>query len=142
MSTLAQLKEVHREYVQVVWEQKNLAALGQYLTPDFVDHSAPPGLPQGLDGTRQLFAMIQAAFPDFHATIELEIAEGDFCVARLAETGTHRGMFFGIPPTGRRISMSRTRIWRFRDGKMTEHWSNSDDLGLMQQLGAIQLLGS
>ncbi len=142
MSIINQLKEVHREYVQVIWEQKNLAALEQFLTPDFMDHSAPPGLRPGPEGIRQLFAMIQTAFPDFHTTIELEIAEGDFVVARLVEAGTHRGMFFGIPPTGRRIMLSRTRIWRFRDGKMSEHWSNSDDLALMQQLGVIQLLGS
>lgn len=141
MSSVQNLKELYREYVEVVWNQKNLAALDTYLSPDFMDHTAPPGTPPGLEGTRQLFAMLQAAFPDYQTTIELQVAEGDLLVSRLIERGTQRGVLFGIPPTGRLITLTSTRIVRVRDGKMCEHWGNSDELGLMQQLGAIQILG-
>jgi hypothetical protein len=27
--------------------------------------------------------------------------------------------------------------FRLREGKMTEHWTSTDDLGMMQQLGAV-----
>ena len=95
------LKELYREYIEVVWNQKgNLAAMAHYFDPDFVDHTAPPGTSQGLEGTLELFAMLQAAFPDYHTTIELQVAEGDWVATRLRESGTHRGILFGIPPTG------------------------------------------
>ena len=142
MSSPRSAKEVYSEYIKVVWEQKDLAALEKYFTTDYVDHAAPPGLPPGLDGTRALFTMLQRAFPDYSVSIELQLAEGDLFVARLVESGTQSGTLYGIPPTGRRIAMSSTHILRFRGGKMCEHWSNRDDLGMMQQLGAVQLLGN
>jgi predicted ester cyclase len=135
-------KEVYSEYLHVVWEQKNLAALEKYYAADFVDHAAPPGLPPGLAGARQLITMLQSAFPDYSVAIELQVSEGDLLVARLAESGTQRGILHGVPPTGRRIKTSSTHIIRFSGSKMCEHWSNRDDLGMMQQLGVIHLLGN
>lgn len=141
MSTTQNLKELYCEYVEVVWNQKNLAALDNYFSLDFIDHTAPPGTPPGLEGTHQLFAMLQTAFPDYRVTVGLQVAEGDFLVSRLLERGTQRSTLFGIPATGREITLTSTRIVRERDGKFVEHWGNSDELGLMQQLGAIQILG-
>jgi predicted ester cyclase len=142
MSTSLNRKEVYREYIREIWELSRLDALEHYFTGDFVDHAAPPGRPPGRAGTRQFFSMLRAAFPDYRMAIELEVAEGKLLVVRLLESGTHHGMLFGIPPTGRRISMSSTRILRFRGRRMCEQWSNRDDLGLMQQLGVIRLTGS
>lgn len=142
MSTSLNRKEVYREYITEIWEQNRLDALESYFTGDFVDHAAPPGLAPGLAGARQFFAMLKAAFPDYRMAIDLEVAEGNLLVVRLLEAGTHRGMLFGIPPTGRRISTSSTRILRFRGRRMCEQWSNRDDLGMMQQLGVIRLTGS
>jgi predicted ester cyclase len=65
------------------------------------------------------------------------IAEGDKVVTRFTMRGTHQGEFMGIAPTGRRVEMTGIDIIRFSDGKMVEHWGNTDDLGMMQQLGVI-----
>jgi predicted ester cyclase len=43
----------------------------------------------------------------------------------------------GIPPTGKQVSFTGIVIDRFKDGKFVEGWGNFDNLGLMQQLGAI-----
>jgi predicted ester cyclase len=51
--------------------------------------------------------------------------------------GTHLGDFFGIPPTGRRVTMSGVHVMQIADGKIAEHWGSNDDLGLIRQLGAI-----
>jgi steroid delta-isomerase-like uncharacterized protein len=135
------LKELYREYIEVVWHQRNLAAMDRYFTDDTVDHAAPPGQGPGLAGLKVSFAMIQEAFPDWHITIEDMITEGDKLVARMAYTGTHRGPFFGIPATGRRIDSSGTHTLRYVGDKMAEHWSHSDDLRMMQQLGVVQMPG-
>ena len=51
--------------------------------------------------------------------------------------GTHTGEFQGIPPTGKQVTMGGISINRFAEGKLAEHWSQFDSLGLMQQLGVV-----
>lgn len=53
--------------------------------------------------------------------------------------GTHQGDYFGIPATGKQVIVSNIHIMRFVDGKIVEHWGNGDDLGLLQQLGAVPI---
>ena len=77
------------------------------------------------------------AFPDLHFTIEDQIAEGDRVVTRFTARGTHQGAFIGIPPTGKQGVVTGTGIDRFANGKIVEAWFNSDDLGLLQQLGVV-----
>jgi predicted ester cyclase len=58
-------------------------------------------------------------------------------VTRWTARGTHVGEFQGIPPTGREVRVAGTDIDRIIDGKTVECWVQMDQLGLMQQLGAI-----
>ena len=51
--------------------------------------------------------------------------------------GKHEGELFGIPRTGKDIRVSGIAIWRIEDGKIVEHWHETNQLGLMQQLGVI-----
>ena len=67
--------------------------------------------------------------------------DGDKIVARIVLRGTHQGPFFGIPATGRQVVVPGIHLMRYADGKMVEHWSNSDDLGMMGQLGVIPTMG-
>jgi predicted ester cyclase len=65
------------------------------------------------------------------------IAEGDKVATRKTFHGTHRGEFMGISPTGQRVSIELIDIVRIADGKVVEHWSMGDNLGMMQQLGVV-----
>jgi len=65
------------------------------------------------------------------------VAEGDKVVARLRISGTHQGEFLGIAPTGNQITLTGIDILGIAEGKVVEHWGNSDLLGMMRQLGAI-----
>lgn len=62
-------------------------------------------------------------------------------VARLTQSGTHLGIFLGIPPTGKRVTVTGIEIFRLAGGKIVEHWNNYDDLGLFQQLGVLPPIG-
>ena len=104
---------------------------------DWIDHAATPGSPAGVAGGKALFTMLVAAFPDLQTTIEDLIAEDDKVVARLHVAGANRGPLLGMPATGKTAAISVIDIHRIVDGKFVEHWSNSDDLGMMQQLGLI-----
>lgn len=128
-------KAIVRAYIEQVWNQGNLQLVDELIVPDFIQHAA--GVPQGRQGVKQFFAMIHAAFPDIHNTIEDMLAEDDKVMWRSTITGTHQGPFRGIPPTGRSIRMTAMNILRVQDGKFVENWGEQDNLGLMQQLGLL-----
>ncbi len=81
--------------------------------------------------------MFRSAFPDLHQEIEDVVAAGGTVAVRVIMTATHRGSFLGVAPTGRRVWCEGMDFFRFREGKVAEHWTATDDLGLMQQLGVV-----
>ena len=106
------------------------------LTDDFVEHEAMPGMPTGREGTRQLFKMLAAAFPNMNWDPEDILVDGDKGVARTRFTGTNDGEFMGMPATGKSVSVQAIDIVRFgEDGFAREHWGVFDMMGMMQQLG-------
>ena len=136
MST-EQNKAIRRQAYKAV-NHKNLDALNEVIASDITSHSARPGQAPGLEGVKQLFSSMYSAFRDLHIDVEDMIAEGDKVVARVTGSGTHQGEFMGIAPTGNRIEFSAIDIARIAEGKIVEHWSNSDQLGIMQQLGVMK----
>ena len=134
--SLQENKAVVRRFVEEVQCRHNLAALDELFSPDFVDHSGPPDL-QGLEGARQFFSMMFASFPDMHFTIRQQIAEGDKVLTYKTFHGTHGGPFMGIPATGKAVTIDVMDILTVTGGKITEHWTVSDMLGMLQQIGAV-----
>ena len=65
------------------------------------------------------------------------IVEDERVACRLSITGTHNGVFQGIPPTGKPIAINAITMFRLAEGKLSEHWISVDMLGLMAQIGAI-----
>ena len=130
-------KALVRRFVEEVQSAGNIDAVDELCSPEFVNHSAPPGVPSNCEGVKQLTAMFRRAFPDSYFTVEEMIAEGDKVVTRKTFHGTHEGEFMGIPPTGRGVSMGLIDIVRVSEGRVVEHWSMGDNLGLMQQLGIV-----
>ena len=132
----AQLQRVYEQ----VFNQGNLDQIEEFFSADFVDHEAPPPGMEGLEGIevlRQFVKVSRDAFPDLQFTAEDMIAEGDKVAARYTMRGTHQGEFLGVAPTGKQIEVTGIDIVRFEGGKMVEHWANSDELGMMQQLGLV-----
>lgn len=112
-------------------------AADEIVAADLVDHTNPPGLQHGLESHKQIVTILRAAFPDLHWDFEDLVAEGDKVAIRITMHATHRGAFFGIPPTGKQVTVSGIHIMRYANGKLVEHWGNNDDLGMMQQLGVV-----
>ncbi len=120
--------------------QKNLAAFYELCATDIVLHNASMTI-QGLEAYKQFISMYLTAIPDLHFTLEVIIAEGDIVVVRHIARGTHQGDLMGIPPTGKQVTVSAINIVRLVNGKAVEEWLNSDDLGMLQQVGAIPAPG-
>ena len=134
-------KAAVRRLVREVVNGGDFGAFEQLVAPDFVAHSAPPGAPPTRETLRHLIEGFRAAFPDLETTEEDLVAEGDKVVVRLTYTGTHRGEFWGIPPTGKGFTITSVELYRIADGKVVESWVGSDRLGLLQQLGVIPAPG-
>jgi len=93
------------------------------------------------EALRQHITAMEAAFPRYELIAEDMIAEGDKVVVRATVRGTHRGELMGIPPTGKEVSAGGILIYRITGAKIVEHWMQFDDLGTLQQLGAIPTPG-
>jgi predicted ester cyclase len=111
--------------------------IDQFVEPDALIRTP---LPIGLTGARALkevFAKLHQAYPDLHITIEDVIAEGDKVVIRGYVTGTHRGEYMGIAPTGKSVTHNEIFIARIVNGRIAETWGVVDVLSRMRQLGVI-----
>jgi steroid delta-isomerase-like uncharacterized protein len=133
-------KALIRRFNEEVFNKRNLAAVDEFITPDQVDHSLPPGLPRTREGTRQAIGMTLTAFPDLNLKVEEMIAEGDKVVTKYTTCGTQRGAFGSLPPTGKRVAVSGIVIARIEDGKIAEQWGLDDRLAMLQQLGVIPVM--
>jgi predicted ester cyclase len=134
-------KALVRRFYEEVFNRKNTAAIDEFIAPNVVDHLVPPGMPGGIEGTRQSIGMFLTAFPDLHFTVEDMIAEGDKVVDRITARGTHQGEFMSIPPTGKQVTVTAIDISRIAGGKLVEHWAEMDMLGMLQQIGALPTPG-
>ncbi|WP_392840423.1 ester cyclase [Streptomyces sp. LN500] len=116
----------------------NLDAIGEVFAVDYADHdiAKEEDTVIGSGSLRDDLIGWRAAF-DFSFDLDRQICEGDDVVTLWTWTGTHKGDFMGIPPTGRQCIMTGTTIFRFRDGRIQEGWWHEDIMGLMRQLGAL-----
>ncbi|WP_151771497.1 ester cyclase [Streptomyces abyssomicinicus] len=123
----------------LIFNDLNEEAALTYVAPEFVDHEAQPGVPNGPLGYLGTARWVHSAFEG--ATWEHldSFSEGDRAVLRLRFTGKHTGDFLGIAPTQRQVDVEQTHIYRIEDGKVVEHWGFRQDLLMLTQLGAIAL---
>jgi len=64
----------------------------------------------------------------------------DNCVAGTGVViGTHKGVWFGVAPTGKQVEMRYSDFWRIANGKLAENWVMVDHVGVFRQLGVDPL---
>lgn len=130
-----QNKAIFRAIPEKVVNTGNLDAADHYFAQDFVDHTTPAGLPNGLAGFKAYITRLRSAFPDLHFTVEDVVAEGETVVVRATARGTMTGDFLEMKATGKTATWTEIHIGRLADGKVVEHWATIDQLGMLQQLG-------
>lgn len=113
-----------------------LEGLREAVAANALDHDPAPGQGLGPEGFIRLFTKLRASFPDLNVAVDKVVSDNDNIAAAYTLTGTHKGNFMGVAPTGRRISARGVQIARFADGKLVERWGSSDQLGILQQIGA------
>ena len=110
----------------------------EIVSPDAVFHVPGQAEPMhGPEGYLAIIDMMRSGFPDIQWTLDEMIAEEDKIAARFTMRGSHRGTFFGVPPTGEKIEVRAFNFYRFSGGQIIEEYGQPDLLGLLQQIGAV-----
>ena len=121
-------KKISRRIQEEIRNKGDLTVADELIAPDFVGH-APGGQEiKGIDGFKKEVTMIRGFFPDFHATTEDMIAEGDKVVIHSTWQGTDSTY-------GKQVTGTVIVIQRFEGGKLVESWSIRDRLDMHEQLG-------
>lgn len=117
----------------------DVQAADALITVDRPDHDStfPPEFTTGREGFKKLMTMMIGAFPDMHFSTGFMVADGDMAAAFNQVSGTQRGEFMGVPPTGKSFTVNNADFCRFtEDGMICEHWGLIDVAAMMRQLGA------
>jgi predicted ester cyclase len=130
-------KALARHIFYEVWGSYYLDKVEKYFAANFINHPELPGMPQGSEGIKATVRMFASAFWCVEQVINDQMAEGDKVVTHWSTTFTHNGEFMGILATGKRIKATGITIYRFKDGKAAEGWTEYNSLEVMQQLGVI-----
>lgn len=129
-----------REFMDEVWNKKNLEKIEHYLHPEYKIHLDPGDSWEGKTLTHSEFRerMEQGSFvpfPDMNFEITSTIEEENYVAATWILTGTNLGQIGGYPPTKRSINTRGMTIYHFKDGLINGHTQIFDRTTVMQQLG-------
>jgi len=127
---------VVRRYFEEVINQGNMAVMDELFAPNFVSY-LHSGQTVDLESYKRAVGISRTGFPDMQVVIEDQLAAGDKVATRWRAHGTHQGMFSGVPPTHKAVTITAIHIHRPEHGKIVEHWEQFDILGLLQQLGLL-----
>ena len=106
-------------------------------TADFTDHDPAPGQPAGPTGMAWYWEQFGTSFSDIERDVIETIVTPTKFITIMNLSGTHTGDFLGHAATGKRFIVRNVQVVGFRDGKMSDRWGSTDELGILQQLGLI-----
>ncbi len=129
-----QNKAIVRRWIEEL-DKHNFEIMDEVVSPDVKFHM--PGNTMTFEPYKQFVHGVYESLPDLHHDIQDLIAEGDRVVMRAVDSGTQKGEFMGVAPTGNKVKISAIGIFCFKEGKIVEGWEELDMMGLMQQIGAI-----
>lgn len=131
---------VRRFYEQVINEGK-VELLRELVDEEYTEVWEGERFEVGLDGARQHALGVRQTYPDFHLSIDRQIAEGDWVVSCVTARGTHLGEWMGMAPTGKRVTFTGVNVDRVVEGKIVEHGGAANMLGPLLNIGAIRVVG-
>ncbi len=119
------------------WNNGSAQLLSRALSPSFIDHTLPPGRPQGLTGPMTASKAFLVAVPDLKVVVVQRLVVGDRVVSHLRFTGHFTGEFMGRKGQGQPVDFIATDILRVSGGRVTDNWHLEDNLAFMRQIGSM-----
>ena len=127
-------KALVRRFIDEIFVEGRLDAVDELVADDFVAHTWR-STGDGKGDLKRAIERVGRGLADARFVVEDVIAEDDRVAVRVTASATQVGEFMGLPPSGRTYTIGEIHIFRIRDGKVTEHWHQFDQIGLMRQLG-------
>jgi predicted ester cyclase len=128
-------QEAARKVFEDVFNRGDFELANELFTDDFIAYAFPEL--RGPEGIETIVTGFRDSFSDIEWTIETLFGEDEFVAVRWRASGTHDGEFRDHGPTGTTVEIPGTTILRFEDTGAVEGWTIFDELGLLQQIGAI-----
>jgi steroid delta-isomerase-like uncharacterized protein len=130
--------EILRKIIQA-FNDRDLTVAPTLVTAGFVRHDLASAFVdvRGREEVVDFMQIILKALPDVHVTIEDLFATEERAAMRVTVSGTHRGEFQGIAPTGKKVKFSSVNLYRFEDGKLAEFWQLIDVANFLRQIGGL-----
>lgn len=135
-------KTIATRFYEELWNQRALDVADEIIAPDCVTHqlrsgAEVAGAPRGPEAVKHHIKDWLTGFPDIRFDVEQMIAERDQVVSRSRMHGTHTGVWLGLAPTGKQVSIRMIVIQQIVNGKIAADWVLVESLGLLQQLGLV-----
>ena len=131
----ARNKAVARSFFEDVLDKGKLEDYAKSHAPDFVAHTegrlAP--LEEDMTAAREQ----RKAMPDMRVKVNHIVAEGDLVSVYWTASGTNTAAGWGIPATGKSVSVNGMTLFRFERGLIQEEWSVVNMYSLLKQLGLL-----
>lgn len=127
-----------KRWFEEVWNKGRVSAIDEMLTSQTMIHGLGPSA-LDVGAFKQFHAAYRSAFPDVKIQVEDVITEGEKVAVRWSGTGTHSGDGLGFAATGQPVRFSGMTFARIDNRKMVEGWNVFDQLGMLQQLGVVNL---
>jgi steroid delta-isomerase-like uncharacterized protein len=139
--SLERNKSVTRRFIEEIWNNRQLDVADEIFAPDCITHQLRSGgnltMPRGPEALKYHVTEWLSAFPDIHIVIEQMLADADLVMTQCVYQGTHSGIWNGVPPSGKVITIQVSVVHRIVKGLIVEDWVLVDSLGLFQQLGVV-----
>lgn len=137
-SALEERTRLARRIPEEIASEGAIDVVDELFAEDVVARIGPFGAAAGRDEFRDLPQRMRGAFPDLDATVDGIVAEGDRVAMRVTLSGTHRGQFMGVAPTGESFEIEHAVFVRFAGDEIVELWGQPDAFGLLRQLGVLE----
>lgn len=129
-------KAVIKEFIETVWNGKQMDKLENFLTEDYFDHSVPIGFENSREGTRKWIEGTSASF-EHQTLVDDIIGEQDKVCVRITMMLKHIGTWRGHLPTAKHIKTNGYRFFRLENGKIAEHWALIDGNQIEETIAGV-----
>lgn len=120
-----------------LWNTGKPELAAEVYAPSAVHHQPGNDPVHGPKEIAQFIAVLHTAFPNFKMEITRTLIDANEFVHGWTCTGTHKGQYMGVPPSGRRVEVHGLTIGRISHGRIQEETVYFDRLELLQQMGAV-----
>jgi len=130
-----------RRFYEEAFNTGNVELIESLVSPDYAEVHDGKRHVIGVKGAKAHAVGVRQTYPDLHISIEQQIAEDEWVVSCITATGTHKGCWLGIKPTGKSVTFTGVNVDRVIDGKIVEHGGAANILGPLMEIGAIKGVG-